>query len=94
MMLDLARPETATQAWIRSQMPCLLSVNVATGSDRWLRDRIHGADSGERPSVQRVIVQGTDERDRIITAWAALKSRRGLPYGGAISQRWLSGGGW
>lgn len=81
-------PDWPTElAWIQTQMPVRILFNVATGQDDWVRQAIRGGEPIQRPRVQAVIVQGTREADRVTAALAKAKQRRGLPYGGAISQR-------
>lgn len=74
--------------WIETTMPILISFAVAPGaSDDWLRHQIRG-ESAPLPRLQQVIVQGTNEADRLTTALANLKHRRGLAYGGSSQQRY------
>lgn len=78
--------EQEEQHWIRYHMPVLVEF-ATTPTDQWLRDAIRGSEGVEVPPLQRVIVQGTREAERIVTALANLKYKRHLPYGGAMHRR-------
>lgn len=94
-MLDTLRPllplsiaaHQRRLAWIRDEMPVIITFNVVSPEDQWLRAQIAGTPA-EALSLQRVIVQGTHEADRIMAALARVKYHKGLPYGGARAQRW------
>lgn len=83
-------PLTAREhlAWIRTQMPCVVTFHVGSSDDGWVRDLVTGGQRAACPRLQRVIVQGTDEQDRLIAKLANLKVRKGLPYDGATAERW------
>jgi hypothetical protein len=67
----------------RSMEPVLLTMNVGSSEDTWLRAQIRGeAPAPEPVVVQRVILQGSAEADRVYAAWARLKTKRRLPWGG------------
>jgi hypothetical protein len=67
--------------------PVLLTLNCSDNDD-WQRAMIRG--SGVPPTkVQRVIVQGCEEADRVYAAWCRLKNRRKLPWGGGMQQRYV-----
>jgi hypothetical protein len=66
--------------------PVLLTLNCSD-NDEWQRAMIRG--SGVPPTqIQRVIVQGSAEADRVFAAWARLKQQRGLPWGGGMQRVW------
>jgi len=65
-------------------MPVMVEFSAVT-DDKWIRDAIKG--STQVPPLERVIVQGTDEADRIVRELANLKTKRRLTYGGSIHRR-------
>lgn len=72
-------------------MAFLLTLNVATRSDDWLRSLVNGADTRPQPmTLQCAIVETAAEANRIIGAMIALKRQRGLAYGGASYQALVS----
>ena len=72
--------------WMRTKMPVIVTFNVG-GDDSWIRGEIRGeAHPPER--IQRVVIQGTDEADRVVARMANLKVKRGKPFGGAMSELW------
>lgn len=74
--------------WIADEMPILITFNVSTPSDGWLRGQIRGQLVEAEPPLQRVIVQGSREADRVCAALALRKYHRHLPYGGSSQVRW------
>lgn len=78
------------QAWIRHQMPVIIQLAVKS-DDRWIRQAISGSEGVELPPLQLVIVQGTEEAERVVNAMANLKEKRHLQYGGALHRRAVKG---
>lgn len=69
-------------------VPYLVTLNVVDASDGWLRKMIRGdLQRAGVMSVQRVIVQGSQEASRIGAKMAQLKYARHKPWGGAMHQR-------
>lgn len=73
-----------THEWIRTKMPVRITFNI-DADDQWLRAGIRG-DAFVAPTPQVVIVQGTQEAERVINRMANLKFQRRRPYGGAQSE--------
>lgn len=73
--------------WVADEMPILITFNVSTPSDGWLRSQIRGMLVEAEPQLQQVIVQGSREADRVCAALALRKYHRHLPYGGSSQVR-------
>lgn len=54
--------------------------------DQWLRDGIREGVITAPATMQRVVVQDSDEAGRLVAAMSNLKLKRGKPYGGALSE--------
>lgn len=72
----------------RDMNPVLLSLNCGSPDDTWLRNMARGVISVQIPPIQHVILQGSAEADRVYAAWARLKQKRGLPWGGGMQRVW------
>lgn len=75
-----------SREWIQRKMPVLLTMSLGN-SDQWVRDGIRGS-SLNPPFAQRVVLQGTEEADRVYREVANLKVKRGKPFGGGVSEAW------
>lgn len=72
--------------WIRSRMPIIVSID--RGGDHSVRGLIRGEQTMPLTAdVIRVVVQGTEEADRVTRAWGALRYARQEPMGGAAHMR-------
>lgn len=76
-----------THEWIRTRMPVLLTFGIGS-DDQWLRLGVRAGGPFAPPTPQCVIVQGTDEAGRVVSALSNLKLKRGKPFGGALSEMW------
>ena len=75
---------------MRSMAPVKLSMNVSDSEDTWLRAQIRGEEPAPKPSkIQAVILQGSEEADRVYAAWVRLKDKRRLPCGGGMQERYV-----
>ncbi len=64
--------------------PVLLQMNVSTSDDAWIRERIRAEAVPHAPmTIQRVIVQGWREADRVFAAMSRAKREKNLPFGGS-----------
>lgn len=77
--------------WIRTEMPMLVKYNPE-GSDEWVRIMIRGdgpntTEKDHYPRLQRVVVQGTAEADRVLYGVWNLKWKRGKKLGGGAMRR-------
>jgi hypothetical protein len=70
--------------------PVKLTMNVSDSEDTWLRAQIRGDVPAPTPAkLQVVILQGCAEADRVYAAWVNLKTKRRLPCGGAMQERYV-----
>ena len=71
-----------------NDFPILMTFNVGTQSDDWLREQIAGTPRPHEPIIiQQVIVEGSWEARRVAAAMHNLKHSRHLPYGGCSYQK-------